>query len=154
MDDNIKISIVVYSESAVSDATEITNKLKDENLRGVKVKQAEAAVESGVLSVAEYLPVIELVIKSGLATAVATQVFSLLQNGFFTKSKEIKSNEKIELAKIASAEKIAAEKNKLACIKIQLEHNGPIESFDVKNEAEADLVLTELMAQIDRKYES
>ena len=91
-DMNIKINIIVHSENAVNDATKISNTLKDENLRGVKVNQPAAPVERGVLSVAEYMPMIELVIKSGLGATVVTQVFNLLQNGFFTKNKEIKSN--------------------------------------------------------------
>ena len=145
---SIKINIIVHSKDAVSDATEITNTLKDKNLRGLKVNQAEAPVERGVLSVAEYLPMVELAIASGLATAVVTQVFSLLQNGFFTKTKEIASNERIEMAKIASTEK-------LKYIELQLEYNGKIESFELPNdEIEADVLLNELIAQIDRKYES
>lgn len=149
---NIKINIVVHSENAVKDATEITNTFKDENIRGVKVNQPQAAAERGALSMAEYLPLIELVVKSGLATAVVTQVFSLLQNGFFTKSKEIAANEKIEMAKIASAEEQAKQKNDLTYLELQLEHNGKKQSFKLPgNEKERKLILNELVALVDNK---
>lgn len=149
---NIKINIIVHSENAISDATKIKTTLKDENIRGVKVDQPEAPAKKGTLSMSEYLPMIELVIKSGLGVAVVNQIFGLLQNGFFTKNKEIKSNEKIELAKIASAEKLSEQANNLKYIEIQLEHNGKIESFKFsENEKEQALVLNKLIAHVDSK---
>jgi uncharacterized protein YjaZ len=64
---------------------------------------------------AEYMPLIELIIQSGLATAAVTQVFGLLKNGFFTQTKEIASNERIKLAELEAnkeMEKIKAETEK------------------------------------------
>ncbi|MEA3450394.1 MAG: hypothetical protein U9Q83_00660 [Bacteroidota bacterium] len=85
-------------------ATEFATNLKDKNLRGVKVSQAEKAPEEGSLDVAEFMPLIMLAVKSGLATAVVTQVFGLLK-GFFVENKKTNSNERIEMAKLTTENK-------------------------------------------------
>lgn len=108
---SIKLKINLHTDDAVNEATQIAKQLKDKNLRGVKVRQPEAEPEDGQLDMAEYLPLIETVIKSGLATAFVTQLFGLLKNGFFTKSKEIASNERLKTAEIEANKEI--EKAKL-----------------------------------------
>ena len=88
----------------LEEANEFASRLKDENLRGVKVSQAEKKAEDGSLNMAEYMPLILLAVKSGLATAVVTQVFSLLK-GVFVENKKTNANERIEMAKIESQDK-------------------------------------------------
>ena len=83
-------------------ATQFAQTLKDENLRGLKVKRIEKAPESGALDFAEYMPLVLLSIKSGLVTAIVTQVFGLLKNGFFSENIKTRNNKEIELAKIES----------------------------------------------------
>lgn len=103
---SIKLKIKVHTDDAEKEATQITKQLKDKNLRGVKVRQAEAEPEDGQLDIAGYLPLIETIIQSGLATAFVVQLFSLLKNGFFTKSKEIASAERIKTAEIEANKEI------------------------------------------------
>ena len=90
--------------SDLEQASEFATNLKDKNLRGVKVSQAEKTPEDGALDMAEFMPLIMLAVKSGLATAVITQVFGLLK-GIFIENKKTNSNERIEQNKITSEEK-------------------------------------------------
>jgi len=97
---SIKLSINVSTANAVEDTNKIANQLKDLNLRGVKVKQVLAQPKEGSLGIEEYMPLLELVIQTGLATAAVTQVFSLLKDGFFSKTKEIAANRELKLAEL------------------------------------------------------
>lgn len=91
-------------------ANEFAAALKDKNLRGVKVKKAQARPEEGSLDMADWLPLIKIVVESGFAAGAVTSVFELLRGIFIEKKKaktqdeterlRIKANEKIERAKI------------------------------------------------------
>lgn len=91
-------------------ANEFAFALKDKNLRGVKVKQNQVRPEEGSLDMAEWLPLIKIVLESGFAAGAITSVFELLRGVFIEKKKaksvyeterlRIKANEKIEKAKI------------------------------------------------------
>ncbi len=110
-------------------ANEFATTLKDKNLRGVKVSQAEKEAQDGSLDMAEYMPLIMLAVKSGLATAVVTQVFGLLK-GFFVENKKTSSNERIEMAKIeAEAQKID----------FNIECNGKKLNFKLSKGSEAEM---------------
>ena len=85
-------------------ANEFATQLKDQNMRGVKVSQAQKDPEDGALDMAEFMPLIMLAVKSGLATAVVKQVFDLLK-GVLVENKKTNSTERIEMAKITSEEK-------------------------------------------------
>ncbi len=110
-------------------ATEFANTLKDKNLRGVKVSQAEKEAQDGSLDAAEFMPLIILAVKSGLATAVVTQVFGLLK-AFLVENKKTSSNERIEMAKIeAEAKKID----------FNIECNGKKLNFKLSKGSEAEM---------------
>lgn len=79
--------------------------LREENLRGVKVNQGQKKVEDGSLDLEEWLPVINIVIQSGLATSVVTSVFGLLK-GLLVENRKIKTNAEIEKKRIESIERI------------------------------------------------
>ena len=113
----IKIDLTVHTDGATEKAEELTQVLKDRNFRGVKVNQAMKEPEEGTLGMEEYLPLIELLVKSGVATALITGLFGLLKNGFFTESKKIASQERVEMAKIE------LEKEK-AYIELHIEKDG------------------------------
>ncbi len=102
---SIKLTLKVNSENPVKDATDLTNQLKLKNLRGVKVRQEEAEPTRGALSGGEWLPYVKLFIESGLATAVVTQLFSLLKNGFFTTAKQIEADKEIKLKELEAQQK-------------------------------------------------
>ncbi len=105
---SIILTLKVNSENAVKDATDLTNQLKIKNLRGVKVRQEEAEPTEGALAGGgEWLPYVQLVIESGLATAVVTQLFGLLKNGFFTKTQQIKAEKEIKLKELEMQERIS-----------------------------------------------
>jgi hypothetical protein len=96
----------------LNEANEFADTLKDKNLRGVKVTQAQAKPEKGSLEMAEWMPLINLVIQSGLAATVVTSVFESLKSIFIENKKtkadanleelRIESGERIEMAKIRS----------------------------------------------------
>lgn len=102
---SIKLKINLHTDDAVNEATQIAKQLKDLNLRGAKVRQSEAAPEDGTLGVEGYMPLIEVLVQSGFAAAFVTQLFGLLKNGFFTKSKEIASKERIALEELRIKER-------------------------------------------------
>ena len=96
----MEMFIKVYSGNAIDDAKAITSELKEKNLRGVVVTQLEDEPEGGTLSMAEFMPIIKLVVGSGFAKSTITGLFGLLKNGFFTESKRIESEERIAFARL------------------------------------------------------
>ena len=86
-------------------ANEFATALKDKNLRGVKVNQVQAIPEEGSLDMAEWLPIVALVLDSGLAKSVVEPVFDLLR-GLFIERKKIKTEHEAERLRIFSNEKI------------------------------------------------
>jgi len=110
-------------------ASTFANDLKEINLRGVKVSQAEKEPEEGALGYAEFLPLLELAISSGFAAAVVTSVFGLLK-GIFVENRKAKIESEIEKQRIASNERIELSKiEKEALVeKMKTEHQPePIE---------------------------
>lgn len=146
----IKINITVHSSDSTTDASEITRSLKDENFRGVKVKQAQSEPEPGSLDITEYLPLIELLVQSGFAAAFVAQLFGLLKDGFFTKSKEIASNERIEMKKIEAEREKAKIEQQQAYLELVLEHGNEKHHLKItqENEAKQKEILDALLSNI------
>jgi hypothetical protein len=94
----------------IEQANKFAGALKDKNLRGARVKQELSKPDDGALDMAEWLPLIKIVVDSGFAAAVVTSVFELLRGIFLEKKKtktedeterlRIMANEKVEMAKI------------------------------------------------------
>lgn len=144
------MNLTVHSVAAVADAIAITNDLKEENFRGVKVKQLQAEPKEGELDIAEYLPLIQLVVTSGAAAAFVTGLFGILKNGFFTESKKIASQERIEMAKIEAEKNKVEEAQRLAYLELILEHGDEKQVLKITedNGEEQKEILNKLLAKI------
>lgn len=147
----IKINIEIYSTDALQDATDISNELKDENLRGVSVQQKEAEPLRGELNAAEYLPIIQLLISSGFAAVAVKEIFSLLKNGFFTESKRIKAEKEVAMTKIKADKEV--ELAKLGFVELTLENEGQKHHFKItpENEEEQKKKILEMLLNADEK---
>lgn len=77
---DIKVSITVHSENAVMKATEITDKLKSENLRRTKVEQLTKPGRKDVLAPSpELMNVVKLLITSGFALGAVKGLLDILK---------------------------------------------------------------------------
>lgn len=86
-------------------ATEFASILKDENLRGARVSQAQKEPEEGTLDIAELLPLITVALESDFIAAIITSVFDLLR-GVLVENKKVKADSEIEKLRIESNERI------------------------------------------------
>ena len=105
---SIKLKISLHTDNALNEATQIAKQLKDKNMRGVKVRQAEAEPEDGSLDFAELLPWVSLAISSPFVKTVALKVIDMVNERLKTLSNERIEKDKLEVEsqKIASNERI------------------------------------------------
>jgi len=104
-------------------ADEFETAVRYKNIGGVKVKRPKKQTETGTLDgITEYLPLINLVVQSGFATAVVTQIVSMLK-GVIVERHKNKLDAETERQRIAANERIELQKN-AGKINFSIEMNG------------------------------
>ena len=78
-------------------ANEFAAKMKDKNLRGVKVSQAQKKAQDGALDIAEFLPWVSLAVSSPFVKTVAIKVIEYLQERMKVKTEEKMKTKKTKL---------------------------------------------------------
>ena len=157
---NITISINLHTSTPIEDTTKLAEILKNKNLRRTKVKQLTATPNTGELSTIEWSNIIVISISSGFALGTLKVIFDLLKGGLIelpktkieakTKMRELEIRKEIELAKIASNERIEQAKTEQTAkyIELKIEANGRKYHFNLtRNDGEQEkIILDTIMA--------
>jgi len=116
----MEIKISFNTQNPVGDATDVTQQLKDKNLRRTRVEQLKQKPDDSSLSPFEWTQFVMLTVSSGLTGMIFKSVFDFLKAKLVdkplaheteeTKRLEIKTKHEIEITKIESAERIENKK--------------------------------------------
>lgn len=143
----VTCNITINTENGVKEASEITERLQDKNLRRTRIKQLKEEPKEGTLSEVEWANMITVAVSSGFAATTMKAVFELLKGRLVdlpkarldaeTKRYEADTNKEVENARIESNERIERERSKpKAAINMDLECNGKTYSFTIEDNTE------------------
>ena len=96
----MKIELTILTENAVDETINLNTYIREHNVKGVMTEISEKPVEKGAMNIADYLPMIQMVLGSGGVVGLITVIKSYYET-------KINAEKEIKLAEIKAQKELA-----------------------------------------------